>query len=125
VSTQPPSEPPPEGGWPPPSSDPGWAPPTPHEGGPDFAPPAAPGAGAPAPRTPGKATAALVLGIVGIFICPIVCSVLAIIFGQQAKREIDADPDLGGRGVAQAGFILGIVGLVLMVPAIILIAANS
>jgi hypothetical protein len=53
-----------------------------------------------------------VLGIVGLIVCPIVCSVLAIVFGQQAKGEIERDPTLGGRGIAQAGFVLGIVGLV-------------
>ena len=62
---------------------------------------------------PGKATASLVLGIVGIFICPLVCSVLAIIFGQQARRQIKQDPSLGGEGVSTAGYILGIVGVVL------------
>jgi len=63
----------------------------------------------------GKATAAMVCGIVGILFCPIVLSVLALVFGNQAKKEMDRNP--GGytnRGQAQAGFILGIVGLCLM-----------
>ena len=77
-------------------------------------------------RTPGKATAALVLGIVGIFLCPLVCSVLAIIFGVQARNEIDANPTaLGGRGQAQAGFILGIVGIALTVIWIVIFAATA
>ncbi len=54
------------------------------------------------------------LGIVGIFVCPIVCSTIAIILGMQARNEIDASGGaLGGRQQAQAGFILGIVGLIL------------
>ena len=64
-------------------------------------------------QTPGNAIAALVLGILGLILCPIVCSVLAIVFGQQAKSQIERDPNLTGAGLAQAGFIMGIVGLVL------------
>jgi hypothetical protein len=60
--------------------------------------------------TNGKAIAALVLGIVGLVICPIVCSILAIIFGRQAKGEIAANPAMEGGGMAQAGYIMGIVG---------------
>jgi len=63
--------------------------------------------------TPGNATASLVLGILGIVLCPIVCSVLAIVFGNQARDQIRRDPSLGGAGIAQAGFILGIVGTAL------------
>lgn len=66
-----------------------------------------------AQKTPGSAVAALVLGILGLVFCPIVCSVLAIIFGQQAKGEIERDPSLGGAGMATAGFVMGIVGLAL------------
>lgn len=99
---QPPQQPPP------PPQQPGqWQPPA-QAGSPQFA--GAPGA---QQRTPGKATAALVLGIIGIFILPIVCSTLAIIFGVQARNEIDADPSLGGRGMATAGMVLGIVGIAL------------
>jgi hypothetical protein len=61
-------------------------------------------------QTSGKATAALVLGICGIIVFPLVCSVLAIIFGQQAKNDIARNPSIGGYGMAQAGFILGIIG---------------
>jgi hypothetical protein len=71
---------------------------------------------APAPvqptRTSGKATASLVLGIIGILILPIVFSVLAIVFASIARREIEADPSLGGKGLATAGLVTGIVGLV-------------
>ena len=68
---------------------------------------------APAPPTSGKATTALVLGICGFLVCPVICSVLAIIFGALAKKEIDESPGMQGRGQAQAGFILGIVSLVI------------
>jgi hypothetical protein len=67
----------------------------------------------PAGRTPGTATASLVLGILGLVLCPIICSVLAIVYGHQARQEIERNPSLGGAGTANAGYILGIVGLAL------------
>lgn len=66
------------------------------------------------PPTPGNATAALILGIVGVVMCPVVASIPAIILGRTAVKEIDASQGrLGGRSSAQAGFILGIVGTVI------------
>lgn len=70
-----------------------------------------------APRSHGKATAAMVCGIIGLLICPMVLSVLAIVFGVQSRNEIDRNPGMyTNRGQAQAGFILGIIGLALMIP---------
>jgi uncharacterized membrane protein len=64
------------------------------------------------PPTSGKAIASLVLGIVGLVVCPIICSVLAIIFGKQAKEEIEySGGRIGGESFAKAGYILGIVGI--------------
>jgi Domain of unknown function (DUF4190) len=68
---------------------------------------------APAPPTSSKATPALVLGIVSLLCCPVICSILAIVFGKQAKDEIAANPGMQGQGQAQAGFILGIISLAL------------
>jgi hypothetical protein len=66
----------------------------------------------PPPRTPGQAVAALILGIVGLVLCPIVGSILALVFGYMGKREIDASGGrLGGRGIALSGIVLGWVGL--------------
>jgi hypothetical protein len=68
-----------------------------------------------APQTSGKSTAALVLGILGLVLCPLICSVLALVFGYQSRREIDASGGrLSGRGNATAGIVLGWVGVVLM-----------
>jgi hypothetical protein len=79
-----------------------------------------------AAATPGEATASLVLGIVGIFICPIICSILAIVYGIKAKNMIDASGGyMGGRGVAQAGLVLGIVGMVLYTITLIFYAATG
>jgi hypothetical protein len=60
----------------------------------------------------GKGTASLVLGILGLLICPVILSVLAIILGAQGKAL--ADQGLAtNRGAAQAGFVLGIIGAAL------------
>jgi len=101
---------------------------TPYAQPPPSQQPAAPPPGAPyqqqpmpyqpvvAPTTNGKATAALVLGIVGIFVCPIICSILALIFGYQARNEIAASGGYqGGDSYATAGIILGWIGLVLAI----------
>src|SRR6476660_7906837 len=45
--------------------------------------------------TSGKAIASLVLGIGGFVIFPLVLSILAIVLGRQAKREIRERPGLG------------------------------
>lgn len=66
-------------------------------------------------RTSGYAIASFVLGLIGGFLC----AVLAIIFGVKAMHIIDAsDGRIGGRGLALAGFILGIVKLVLIMLSI-------
>src|SRR4051812_41026906 len=68
--------------------------------------------GPPPQQSSGEATAALVLGICGIVLCPVICSILAIVFAKQAYNEIDASGGrVTGRGTAQAGLVLGWVGL--------------
>jgi len=68
-----------------------------------------------------KATTALVCGIVGL-LCFAPLGILAIVFGVQAKNEIDANPGMyKNRSMAQAGFVLGIIGLA--VWAVLLIRA--
>jgi len=77
-----------------------------------------------AQQSSGKATAALVLGILGLVLCPFICSILALIFGYQGRREIDASGGrMSGRGNATAGIVLGWIGvafLVLLIGLIIL-----
>jgi hypothetical protein len=87
-----------------------WQPPQPPSG--NWPPPHQPWA--PAPPTNGKATTALVLGICGVMLFPILLSVPALVLGYQARREIDSSNGAsGGRGQAIAGIVLGWVGLVL------------
>jgi hypothetical protein len=62
-------------------------------------------------RTDGQAVASLVLGIIGIGMCPLIASIVAIILGSQAKARIAADPSLEGEGMAKAGVILGWIGV--------------
>jgi hypothetical protein len=67
-----------------------------------------------APSASGRATASLVLGLVGLVFCPLICSVLAIVFGYQARKEIAASGgQLAGGGSATAGIILGWIGTVI------------
>ena len=68
--------------------------------------------GPPPPQNSSNATVALVLGICGFVVCPLVCSILAIVFAKKAYTEIDySGGRIGGRGMAQAGLILGWVGV--------------
>jgi hypothetical protein len=61
-----------------------------------------------------KATTSLVLGILGVVLCQVVAP-FAWVMGKRTLDEIDASQGtVGGRGAAQAGYILGIVGTVLL-----------
>jgi hypothetical protein len=74
------------------------------------------------PPTSGAATAALVLGICGLVVCPFVCSILALVFGYRARDEIDSSGgQLGGRSSAVAGIVLGWVGIGLVVAGLALV----
>jgi len=71
-------------------------------------------------RTSGLARAALVLGILSLFIGPL--SILAIIFGAVALHQTDRDPNLKGRGQATAGLVLGIIFALLWIIGIIILS---
>ena len=112
--TQPPPPPPPTGGQPP---NPYGPPPV--------------GFGAPEHPT---ATTVLILGILGLVLCQVI-SPFAWVMGNRVVREIDASAGrLGGRSMANAGRICGIVGTALIAVgllfgivalAVVLIAATS
>lgn len=108
--------PPPPSGSP---NQPGWGPPPPGAGygappgygnppgygaPPGYGPPGYP----PAMGTNAKATWSLVLAILG-FLCPV--GFVGIILGLQAKKECEQTGQ-DGAGLAQAGFIVGIVSTV-------------
>jgi hypothetical protein len=59
----------------------------------------------------GRATTALVLGIVSILFCGLFTGIPAMVLGRRAQREIDASQGrMGGRGTATAGFVTGLIG---------------
>ncbi|HVE76416.1 MAG TPA: DUF4190 domain-containing protein [Actinomycetota bacterium] len=61
--------------------------------------------------TDGQAVAALICGILGLFACPLVLSIVAIILGKQSSKSIRASGGaLDGEGMAKTGLILGIIG---------------
>jgi hypothetical protein len=74
--------------------------------------------------TNGNAIAALVLGIASIWMCVFgfILGPLAIHFAGKAAREI-GDANVGGKGLANAGRICGIIGTVLSVAIILFYAA--
>jgi hypothetical protein len=105
---QPPTQPPPPGGWqqPPPGyQQPPW------------------GYGQPPEPDNGSAVAGFVLSLVAggllLFsgglssIVSIGCAIAGIIYSRKGKQKVDAGETRKNRGLAQAGFIIGIVSLVL------------
>ncbi|MBO0811256.1 MAG: DUF4190 domain-containing protein [Microlunatus sp.] len=71
--------------------------------------------GAPVPHPHPRGTAVLILGIVSLVGC-LPCAIIAIVLAQGALREIDANPGAyTNRGTVNAGRILGIIGLVIVV----------
>lgn len=86
-------------------------------------PPGYPAPGSPAPGYPAgqyapdhpQATTSLILGILGVVVCQVL-GPFAWSMGKRTLREIDeSNGALGGRGAANAGYILGIVATVLLI----------
>jgi hypothetical protein len=80
------------------------------------------GGGAPLPGQPyygpppdhPQATTSLVLGILGIVLCQVIAP-FAWSTGKRAVDQIDAaHGQLGGRGMAQAGYVMGVIGTVIL-----------
>jgi hypothetical protein len=125
--------PPPPPGYPPPPPPPGYGypPPQPHWG---WAYP-------PQPRVPdnGQAVAGFVFSLVGIgllvisfglsTIVSLGCSITGVICSRNGKRKVDRGESPKHRGLAQAGFIVGWVGVALALLAtagwIVAIAAGA
>jgi len=86
-------------------------------------PPQQPYWGGPPPtQSSGTAVAALVLGICGFVVCPLICSIAAIICGNIALNEIERSGGrITGRDMAKAGLILGWVGVALCVIGLLVI----
>ena len=68
------------------------------------------------PATNTMAIVSLIAGIVGLTIFPLIGSIVAVITGPMARKEIAASVGAqGGDGMARAGVILGWVGIGLSV----------
>ncbi len=66
-----------------------------------------------------RAVLGLVLGIVGVTVCYFT-GPFAYVISNNAMKEIDASGGtIGGRGMVQAGKILGIIGTILLVLSVI------
>ncbi len=66
------------------------------------------------------------LGILGLLCCGFFTGIPAVILGKQAQNEIDASGGMQqGRGMATAGFVLGIIAIVWGVLYIILYATGA
>ncbi|MET0930437.1 MAG: DUF4190 domain-containing protein [Aeromicrobium sp.] len=80
------------------------------------------------PKTNGKAVAGLVLGIVSILFCylGLLIGPVAIILSVMAGREITAQPPgtAGGKGMATAGLVTGIIGTVIWGAVVALIVVG-
>ncbi len=106
-----------QAGYPPPGSPPTMGYPS---------TPGAPGQPFGVPDHP-RATTALVLGLVALvggLVClvPFVVGPWAWAIGRRTVRQIDAEPyRFGGRGVAMAGYVLGVIATILLVLGLIAI----
>jgi len=77
------------------------------------------------PATESSAIVALVLGIGGIFVIPVLLSIPAIVVGKSAQRKIDeSGGTLVGAELAKAGVITGWIGLGLGLLILILIVVG-
>lgn len=71
------------------------------------------------PQTSGMAIASLVLGICWIYW---IGSILALVFGYSAKREMRRDPArVSGNGMATAGIVLGWIGVATLAIVIVVV----
>lgn len=69
---------------------------------------------APSSHVSGLAVASLVLGVGGLALLPLLGSILAIILGYMARRNIRQHPDeIAGDGIALAGIVTGWIGVTL------------
>ncbi|MEY4170011.1 MAG: hypothetical protein RLZ94_1084, partial [Actinomycetota bacterium] len=67
----------------------------------------------------GSGTIALVTGILSFFVCPVILSIVAIIYGKKGMAAAAAGTADNG-GQAKAGYIMGIISLILFVVLLII-----
>lgn len=64
-------------------------------------------------------TAALIMGILQFFCLGLIGSILAIVFGKIGMNKAEAG-EANNHGTAKAGFILGIIGVILFLIGIVI-----
>jgi hypothetical protein len=75
-------------------------------------PPPLPTGGGGGTQDNGSGTIALITGILSFFVCPIILSIVAIVFGKKGMAAAAAGTADNG-GQAKAGYIMGIISLIL------------
>jgi hypothetical protein len=73
-------------------------------------------------RRSNKAVAALVCGILSLVVVGIILGIVAIGLGVAARKDMEKDPNLDGKGLAIAGQVTGAIGAVL---AVVLLATGT
>lgn len=71
-------------------------------------------------KTNGLAIASLVCSLVGLIIFGVILGILAISFGVTAKKRMEVFNNEGGKGLATAGIIIGIIDIPLAILAAII-----
>jgi len=86
-----------------------------------------PGYGSPpGPPTEGMAIAALVIAIVGFFVCPPVGAIVALVMANSARKRIEASGGrLSGLEQARAARIIAIIELVLTAIVVVVLAVGA
>ena len=86
-----------------------------------------PGVGAPlGPPTEGLAVAALVVAIVGLFVCAPVGAIVALVLASNAKQRIEASGGrLSGLEQARAARVIAIIELVLTAVVVVVLAVGA
>jgi hypothetical protein len=64
-------------------------------------------------KHPSSATVALIMGVLGLTLLPLVGPALALVFGYRSRREVAAQPEVYTDDLGRVGRILGWVGLAL------------
>lgn len=91
-------------------------------------PPGSEGFGYATPRTNQKAQWSMILGIVSVTCCGIgvVAGIAALVLGNSARKEIEASRGAqAGAGMAQAGVILGGIGIAISLLLLILLGTGA